>query len=76
MTVTLNRPFAANGKADAFDVRLIKKALNHLGYYTPYEKVGITDIPDQAVFDALKKFQSDQGLCAAGDAYDWHHKPK
>jgi SPP1 gp7 family putative phage head morphogenesis protein len=50
------------------DVRLIKKALNRLGYYIPYAKVGITDIPDQAVFDALKKFQSDKGLRATGTA--------
>lgn len=68
MTIKLSKPFAANGKVDEFDVRQVKKALNRLGYYHPYEKVGITSIPDAAVFDALKAFQKDQGLHPTGEA--------
>ncbi len=68
MTIKLSKPFAANGKVDEFDVRQMKTALNRLGYYQPYEKVGITGIPDQAVFDALKAFQSDNDLQATGGA--------
>lgn len=44
----------------------MKKALNHLGYYQPYEKTGMTGIPDAGVFSALKSFQKDQGLQPAG----------
>lgn len=71
MKIELSKPFAANSRVDEFDVRQIKKALNRLGYYTPYEKIGITDIPDQAIFDALKNFQRDHGLNPTGSA-----KPK
>ena len=68
MKIKLNKSFAANAPADEYDVRQIKKALNRLGYYTPYEKTGITGIPDTAVFAALKSFQKDQGLRATGTA--------
>lgn len=68
MTIKLTKPFAANGKVDEFDVRQMKKALNRLGFYQPYEKIGITGIPDQAVFDALKEFQKDHGLRVTGEA--------
>lgn len=60
MNIKLNKPFAANSAVDEFDVRQIKKALNRLGYYQPYEKTGITGIPDAAVFEALKAFQKDR----------------
>ena len=53
---------------DEFDVRQMKKALNRLGYYQPYEKTGITGIPDTEVFAALKSFQNDQGLQPTGTA--------
>ncbi|MEZ5918639.1 MAG: peptidoglycan-binding protein [Alphaproteobacteria bacterium] len=68
MDITLNKPFAANIAVDEFDVRRMKKALNRLGYYSPYEKTGITGIPDAAVFSALKSFQKDQGLQPTGTA--------
>ncbi len=54
MIIELSEPFAANGKVDKFDVKQMKKALNRLGYYQPYEKVGITGIADMDVFEALK----------------------
>jgi peptidoglycan hydrolase-like protein with peptidoglycan-binding domain len=53
---------------DEFDVKQMKKALNRLGYYQPYEKVGITGIADMDVFNALKAFQKDHGLSASGTA--------
>ncbi len=66
MTLKLNRPFAANAAADEYDVLQVKKALNRLGYYMPFEKTGMTGIPDRDVFDALKQFQGDHGLPATG----------
>ena len=68
MKIKLNKPFAANSAVDEFDVKQIKKALNRLGYYQPYEKVGITGIPDAATFSALKSFEADQGLQPTGAA--------
>lgn len=68
MQIKLNQPFAADGAVDPFDVKQMKKALNRLGYYQPYEKVGVTGIPDGAVFAALKNFQEDHNLPATGGA--------
>jgi SPP1 gp7 family putative phage head morphogenesis protein len=66
MTFKLNTALAMDSIADEEDVRALKSALNRLGYYMPYEKTGITDMPDTHMFDALKKFQSDHGLKADG----------
>jgi len=66
MTIKLNKPLASNGGADEEDVRVLKRALNWLDYYTPYEKVGLTTIPDTSVFKAIKEFQTDQKLAATG----------
>lgn len=66
MKIELAKPFSSNSTVDEFDVKQMKKALNRLGYYTPFEKTGITGIPDKAVFDALKAFQRDQGLPTTG----------
>ncbi|NBX67055.1 MAG: hypothetical protein EBQ96_08680 [Proteobacteria bacterium] len=66
MTIKISQPVAANGAAQDFDVRQIKKALNRLGYYQPFEKTGITGIPDAPMFSALKAFQKDRGLNATG----------
>ncbi len=68
MKIELSRPFALNGEVDEFDVRQMKKALNRLGYYQPYDKVGITGIADEAVFTALKTFQADYNLAQTGAA--------
>jgi peptidoglycan hydrolase-like protein with peptidoglycan-binding domain len=68
MDIKLNKPFAANSAVDEFDVRQMKKALNRLGYYQPYEETGITGIPDAGVFSALKSFQKDNGLQTTGTA--------
>ncbi len=68
MTIKLSKSFAANGKVEEYDVRQMKKALNRLGYYQPYEKIGITDIPDRDVFEALKAFQKNHSLRPTGEA--------
>ena len=68
MEIKLSKPFAANTAVDEFDVRQVKKTLNRLGYYQPYEKTGIIGIPDAGVFAALKAFQKDQGLQPTGAA--------
>ncbi len=56
MPIALSKPFARNTQVDDDDVRQIKKALNRLGYY----------VPDDAVFTALKQFQTDHGLSPSG----------
>lgn len=68
MNIKLNKPFAANSAVDEFDVKKVKKALNRLGHYQPYEKTGITGILDAGVFSALKSFQKDQSLQPTGTA--------
>ncbi len=69
MLIALSKPFASNRAADDYDTRQMKKSLNRLGYYKPYEKTGITGIPDAAIFAALKAFQKDHGIAATGIAY-------
>lgn len=66
MKFALKEPFARDRSTDGGDVRLMKQALNRLGYYTPPAGSGITDIPDSAVFVALKKFQGDKGVPLTG----------
>jgi peptidoglycan hydrolase-like protein with peptidoglycan-binding domain len=67
MKISLSKPFASDSRADAGDVRQMKRTLNRLGYYMP-QKDGMTDIPDRAVFAGLKKFQQANGLKASGEA--------
>lgn len=66
MKIKLNKPFAANSAVDEEDARALKRSLNWLGYYMPFEKVGISPYPDQAIFEAIRKFQTDQGLPKTG----------
>lgn len=68
MEIKLSKPFAANTAVDEFDVRQLKKVLNRLGYYQPYDKTGVTGIPDTGIFEALKSFQRDQNLTPTGTA--------
>lgn len=68
MTIKLNKNFARNRPVDENDVRAMKRALNWLGYYTPYEKVGMIDVPDFDVFQALRAFQADHDLPATSEA--------
>ncbi len=66
MKIELKTRLSADSAADEHDVRQLKKALNILGYYTPYEQTGITGTPDARLFSALKKFQKDSNLPASG----------
>ncbi len=66
MKIKLSKRLARNGKADEYDVKQVKKALNRTGHYQPYEKTGITGMPDAAMFAALKSFQKEQGLRPTG----------
>ncbi len=68
MEIILEKPLASNSPAEEFDVRQMKKALNRLGYYTPFAKTGITGIPDAELFRALKAFQREQNLPPTGTA--------
>lgn len=67
MTIKLSKGLRSNSaNADPLDVRQVKQALNQLGYYMPYSKTGMTDIPDNQMFAALKSFQFNQGLQPTG----------
>lgn len=68
MQIKLSQPLAADSPADSYDVRQMKKTLNRLGYYMPYEQTGITGIPDTAMFDGLKRFQADHNFPTSGIA--------
>ncbi len=66
MKIVITQPVAPNSAAAPFDVRQIKKSLNRLGYYIPPKDIGITDIPDTALFTAIRNFQKSVGLPATG----------
>ena len=66
MDITLEKPLARNSPVAPYDVRQVKRALNHLGLYMPLEKTGIIDIPDAQMFAAIKTFQDRNGLDATG----------
>lgn len=50
-----------NASADGDDVLAVKSALDGLGYYKKPEW-GITPYVDNAMFDAIERFQTDHGL--------------
>lgn len=66
MKIKIHDRFGKDSSVHEKDVRVIKNTLNQLGYYTPYDKTGITGFPDGEVFTALKQFQKDQNLPATG----------
>ena len=67
MKIKLNRPLAGSTAVDEQDVLGLKNGLNRLGFYKPYEKVGVTAVPDAGLFDALKSFQNTWKLPATGE---------
>lgn len=69
-TVKLNGPFSMDSILDEYDVVQMKRALNKLGYYLPYDKTGITDMADAQIFECLKDFQTSVGLTPSGSARD------
>ena len=66
MTINLSNPVTRDGAAENFDIRQLKKALNRLGLYMPFEKTGITGIPDTALFNAIRDFQRQNDLPETG----------
>ncbi len=64
--MTITQTLGRSSPSAPFDVRRVKKLLNRLGYYLPYAKTGITQFTDDTLFDAIKKFQTDQSLPATG----------
>lgn len=68
MKIELTNSIAPNSATEKLDVLQLKKSLNRLGYYYPHEDIGITDIPDSALFSAIKKFQENFGLSVTGTA--------
>ncbi|MBI1301336.1 MAG: hypothetical protein GC137_06725 [Alphaproteobacteria bacterium] len=67
MRIDLTKPVRRSGQLDPFDVRKIKKALNRLGYYMPFEGIGITDFSDDEMFQGLRAFQRQRGLVENGE---------
>lgn len=62
MQIALENIVRRNGKADDWDIRQLKKALNRLGYYMPDSQVGINGTPDQRLFAGITQYQKDRGL--------------
>ena len=57
----LKTTIGRENNVDLNDVRRVKKALRYSGYFeTP--SYGLTDYPDEPLFEAIEKFQTDNGL--------------
>lgn len=67
MTFKLNKPVGSDMPVDEDDIRNLKIALNHMGYYIPPEDIGITRVADREMFEALKAFQRDNDLRPMGE---------
>jgi len=65
MILKLRRVLAANANADPGDVLAVKTFLQTQGFYQAPDW-GLTQIPDRALFKAIKAFQKSQGLRADG----------
>lgn len=61
----LKSSFGANYGVDPDDTLHVKRILSDMGYYQASEH-GITQYPDAAVFNAIKRIQSDHGLRSDG----------
>lgn len=66
-TFALSAPLTRDSPADEMDVVKVKKLLNRLGLYLPYEKTGITGMTDRALFEAIAAFQRHAGLPISGE---------
>lgn len=59
--------FSPESQINEWDSRNLAVALGRLGYFTPDPKIGMAPFdPDYALFDSLRRFQSDQGLFGSG----------
>lgn len=61
----LNHPLSATSDADPDDVLAAKMSFNRLGYYE-VPTYGMTQYPDQPLFDAIHEFQKAKGLTVDG----------
>ena len=61
----LNQTLASNSAADPDDTLNTKRALGSLGYYEA-PSFGMTEYPDEELFNGIKTFQKDNGLTKDG----------
>jgi hypothetical protein len=61
----LREPVGSNYDADPVDTIITKRSLSRLGYFDD-QKHGLTPFPTKELFDAIKSFQTDQGLHVDG----------
>jgi len=62
---TCSKTLAANASTHPLDVVKMKSALGALGHYAAPDW-GVSQFPDAALFDAIKRFQKSQGLKTDG----------
>lgn len=63
--IYLNAPLSRNSSADPEDTLNVKRKLNQFGYME-LPSYGIDDMPDEFLFDGIKKFQNDNDLKVDG----------
>lgn len=69
MKIDLDSELSIKNKNSSQDILKVKKALNRLGYYYPLESTGIVDIPDRALFNAIKRFQRANDLAPTASLF-------
>ena len=62
---SLNSAVSRSHKLELDDVLKTKQALQKIGYYEEPD-YGMTPYSDERMFDGIKKFQKDKGLCVDG----------
>jgi hypothetical protein len=62
----ISQPVARNTKAHGSDIRLLKLALGLLGLYRPDPEIGMNDVADAELFDAISALQAALGLEVTG----------
>lgn len=67
MRLNLTKPITRSSNTDPADVKSLKRALNALGYYVPLAQVGMSDMPDNGLFAALRLFQEENNIPATGE---------
>lgn len=61
----LKKTVGRSYNVDLTDIAPLKRGLKHLGYYKP-PAWGITEHPDEPLFDGIERLQADQGLTRDG----------
>lgn len=57
----LSKPISTSTEVEPDDVLVVKRSLERLGFYRP-PQWGLSNVPDRALIDGIRKFQEDQGL--------------